>query len=71
MESCTGLYADVVHTPTDNLDPYVRSLMYEYTRYKRNYARNIKFDPNEETLSKHFKSSSSPLRTGYGRGVSI
>ena len=61
MESCTGLYADVVHTPRDNLDPYVRSLMDEYIRYKSNYARNIKFDPTEETLSTLFHCSLSPL----------
>ena len=59
MESCTGLYADVVHTPKDKLDPYVRNLMEEYLRYKSSYARNIKFDPAEETLGWFFSSSSS------------
>ena len=54
MESCIGLYADVVHTPIDNMEPYVRSLMDEYIRYKNNYARNIKFDPTKETLGKDF-----------------
>ena len=52
MESCTGLYADVIHSPRNNLDPNVLSLMEEYTRYKSNYARNIKFNSTEETLSK-------------------
>ena len=54
MESCSGLYADVVHTPMDNMEPYVRSLLDEYIRYKNNYARNIKFDPTKETLGKDF-----------------
>ena len=50
MESCTGLYADVVHTPIDKLDPQLSSLMKNYLEYKHNYAKNIKFDSTTETI---------------------
>ena len=52
MESCTGLYADVVHTPIDKLDQQLSSLMNNYLAYKHNYAKNIKFDSTSDTIGK-------------------
>ena len=49
LESCTGLHADVVHTPLDKLDPKLNSLKKNYMAYKHNYAKSIKFDPTKES----------------------
>ena len=45
-ESCTGLYADVLHTEDmESLNnPRLISIMEEYQRYKASYVRNIQFD---------------------------
>ena len=53
MESCTGLYADVVHTQMDKHDPQLGPLMNQYLAHKDNFAKNIKFDPTAETLGKY------------------
>ena len=53
--SCTGLYADVGFHSNDNgklakdQDKF-EDLQVQYNRYKENYAMNIKFDQNVDTL---------------------
>ena len=69
MVSCSGLYADIVHTeddvltdPNSNLATEPKSgqdkedlllLLEGYRKYKTSYARNIHFDPNSDNLSIH------------------
>ena len=58
MFTCTGLFAHVGYKTDDDMR-YGKDwlnyshLLEQYDRYKRNYARNIKFDTNNEDLSKY------------------
>ena len=52
--SCTGLYADAfyIKDPTKGkLIDKLKENMEEYTGYKNNFARNLKFDPTKNDMS--------------------
>ena len=44
MESCTGLHADVAHSPLnlDKLDPQLKVMIEKYLMHKHNYGREGK-----------------------------
>ena len=51
--SCTGLYADVVFTARTEQEGHKLERLYEqYYQYKRNYVKQIKFDPTRPGLGK-------------------
>ena len=55
---CTGLYADVEYKTNKDMKQgkdwqKYSHLLQQYERYRRSYARNIKFDIDNEDLSKY------------------
>ena len=50
-KSCTGLYADVLHTEDAQAmdDPHVIGMIEEYQRYKMSFARNVIFDGDKRS----------------------
>jgi hypothetical protein len=49
--SCIGLYADVEPDEEATKEKMFHRLQHEYTRYKNNFAPNLKFDPTHKDLS--------------------
>ena len=51
--SCTGLYADVAFTGRIEQEGHKLDRLYQqYYQYKRNYVKQIKFDPTRPDLGK-------------------
>ena len=55
-KSCTGLYADVLHTKTSEVlsNEHLGRIIEDYQRYKYNYARNIVFDGDMKTNGENY-----------------